>query len=202
MLRQRLRSHTSLLAPVGRLLTFVLACALVWYGLMTVLLAVKVAPTTVNAISGYRTAFDWLAGLQPADVAGGATRAILAAAGVIVFLVLGYVAFKLLPRPYLARQPLELAADEHGMVHMAPRAIERLAETAARYGGGVHTARGRYGTDDLTVDVTVERARDVARALQDVQRRVVAALERHGLPEMPVNVILAGFDRRRRRELQ
>ncbi|MBA3408537.1 MAG: hypothetical protein H0U06_10890, partial [Solirubrobacterales bacterium] len=75
MLRQRLRERTSPLMLVGRLVTLVFALALVWYGLMTVLLALKVSPSTVNTISGYRTAFDWLSGLTPSDVDGAATRA-------------------------------------------------------------------------------------------------------------------------------
>ena len=59
MLRQRLRERTSPLMFVGRLVTLVFALALIWYGLMTVLLALKVAPSTVNTISGYRTAFSF-----------------------------------------------------------------------------------------------------------------------------------------------
>ena len=82
MLRQRLRERTSPLMLVGRLVTLMFALALVWYGLMTLLLALKVSPSTVNTISGYRAAFDWLSGLTPADVDGAATRAIIAAAGI------------------------------------------------------------------------------------------------------------------------
>ena len=56
MPRQRLRARTSPLVFFGRLLTFLFAAALIWYGAMTVLLALKVSPSTVNSISGYRTA--------------------------------------------------------------------------------------------------------------------------------------------------
>ena len=72
MPRQRLRERTSPLVIVGRLVTLVFALALVWYGLMTLLLALKVSSATVNSLSGYRTAFDWLSGLTPRDVDGGA----------------------------------------------------------------------------------------------------------------------------------
>lgn len=202
MLRQRLRERTSPLMFLGRLVTLVFALALVWYGLMTLLLALKVSPSTVDTISGYRTAFDWLSGLSPADVDGATTRAIIAAAGVVAFLVFGYLALKQLPRPYLARRDLELTADERGGVTVEPRAVERLAEVAATAHPAVTDARGRYSSDDLSVDVTVRRARDLADTLHDAQRRVALALEQHELPAMPVNVTLTGYNRRHRRELQ
>src|SRR3954469_6445879 len=116
MPRQRLREHTSPLMFLGRLVTLVFALALVWYGLMTVLLALNVAASTVNSISGYRAAYDWLGGLTPADVDATRARAIPAAVGVAAFLVFGYLAFKQLPRPYLARRELELTADERDEV--------------------------------------------------------------------------------------
>ncbi len=202
MLRQRLRERTSPLMFLGRLVTLVFALALVWYGLMTLLLALKVSPSTVDTISGYRTAFDWLSGLSPADVDGATTRALIAAAGVVAFLVFGYLALKQLPHPYLARRDLELTADERGGVTVEPRAVERLAEVAATAHPAVTDARGRYSSDELSVDVTVRRARDLADTLHDAQRRVALALEQHELPAMPVNVTLTGYNRRHRRELQ
>jgi hypothetical protein len=202
MLRQRVRGRTSPLVVVGRVVTLVFALALIWYGLMTLLLALKVSPSTVNSISGYRTAFDWLSGLSPRKVDGAATRGIVAGAGVLAFLVFGYLALKQLPRPYLARHDLELTADERGEVTVEPRAIERLAEVAATSHPAVTDARGRYATDDLSVDLTVRRARDLADTLQDAQRRVLHALEQHELPAIPVHVTLTDYDQRHRRELQ
>ncbi|MGH8930489.1 MAG: hypothetical protein ACRDZO_07605 [Egibacteraceae bacterium] len=202
MLRQRVRERTSPLMFLGRLVTLLFALALVWYGLMTLLLALEVSPSTIDTISGYRTAFDWLSGLAPADVDGGATRAIVAAAGVVAFVLFGYLAIKQLPRPYLARRDLELTADDRGEVTVEPRAVERLAEVAATAHPAVTRARGRYSSDDLSVDLTIRRARDLAATLHDAQRRVALALEQHELPAMPVNVTLTGYDRRHRRELQ
>ncbi len=202
MLRQRLRGRTSPLAFLGRILTLAFALALVWYGLMTVLLALKVSPSTVDSISGYRTAFDWLAGLTPADVDGAQTRAIVAGAGVAAFLVFGYLAVKALPKPYLTRQDLDLSSDDQGDVTIEPRALERLAEVAAAEHPAVGGARGRYSTDALSVELTVRRARDLADTLRDTQQRVVKALEQHELPAMPVNVTLTGYQRRHRRELR
>ena len=202
MPRQRVRERPSFLALVGRLIPLVLALALIWYGAMLVLLAAKVAPSTVNRLSGYRTAYNYLSGLTPADVSGGGTRAILAGAGLAAFLVFGFLAFKQLPRPYLARRELSLTADRRGEVVVEPRAIERVAEVAAKAHPAISDARGRYSVDDLTVDVNVRRARDVAQTLQSAQGRIVEALEQHELPAMPVNITLIGYDSRSRREVR
>ncbi len=183
-------------------MTLLVGLAMVWYGLMTLLLAVKVSPGTVNSLSGYRTAFDWLSGLTPADVDGSRTRAIIAAAGVVAFLLFGYLAVKQLPRPYLARRELPLHTDRRGELRVEPRAVERLAEVAATSDVAVTEARGRYSVDDLAVDVTVRRARDVAATLKAAQDRVAGALAQHDLPSMPVNVTLSGYHRRERRELR
>jgi hypothetical protein len=201
MPRQRVRERPSVLAVIGRLVPLVLALALIWYGAMLVLLAAKVSPSTVNELSGYRTIYNYLSGLTPADVDGGATRAILAGAGVAGFLVFGLLAFKQLPRPYLARRELPLADDGRGSVVVEPRAIERVAEVAAKSHPAITDARGRYSIDDLTVGVNVRRARDLAQILQSAQVRVVEALEQHELPAMPVHVTLVGYDNRSRREL-
>jgi hypothetical protein len=130
MPRQRLRVRTSPLALVGRLLTFLFVLALIWYGAMTVLLALKVSPHTVNSISGYRTAYSYLAGLTPHDVNGSTTRAIVAGVGILAFLLFGYLAVKEILRPHFTRHDLELASDGRGEITVEPRAIERLAETA------------------------------------------------------------------------
>ena len=201
MPRQRVRERTSVFAVVGRLVPLVLALALIWYGAMLVLLAAKVSPSTVNGISGYRTAYNYLSGLTPADVDGGTTRAILAAAGVAAFLIFGYLAFKQLPRPYLARREMALADDARGHVVVEPRAIERVAEVAAKAHPAITGARGRYSVDDLTVDVNVRNPRDLAQILQSAQVRVVEALEQHELPAMPVNITLIGYEGRSGREL-
>ena len=201
MPRQRVRERPSVLAVVGRLVPLVLALALIWYGAMLVLLAAKVSPSTVNGLSGYRTAYNYLSGLSPADVDGGATRAILAGAGIAGFLIFGLLAFKQLPRPYLARRGLSLTEDARGQVVVEPRAIERVAEVAAKAQPAITDARGRYSVDDLTVDVNVRRARDLAQILRSTQVRVVEALEQHELPAMPVNITLIGYDRRSGREL-
>ena len=114
MPRQRIRERTPPLAFVGRALTFVLALLLLWYGFMTLLLAIKVAPATVDSISGYQAAYDWAGGLTPDDVDADTTRAVMAGAGIVAFFLFGYLAYKQLPRPYLARRGLELDRGRPG----------------------------------------------------------------------------------------
>lgn len=193
MLRQRIRTRASSLTWVGWALLTMFALALIWYGLMVVLLAAKVSPSTVNSISGYRTAYDFLSGLQPTDLTS-TTRAIIAGSGLLALLFFGYALLKQFPRPYRARHELDLERDEHGEVTVEPRAIERLAEAAASEQPGVASARGLYGTDSLGVNVSVSRPREVADTLTGVQTRVAEALEQHDLPTVPVNVTLVGFD--------
>jgi len=101
MPRQRIRERPSVLMVVGRIVPIVVALGLMWYGLMLILLALKVSPSTVNSISGYRTAFNYLSGLTPSDVDGSVTRAIIAGSGLAAFLVFGYLALNAaaVPRP-------------------------------------------------------------------------------------------------------
>lgn len=200
MLRQRVRTATSPFALVGSIVVFLVACALVYYGAMVALLALKVDPGRLNAISGYRSAYDFLAGLQAGDLSD-TLRIVAGIVGLLALLAFTYLALKALPRPYLARHELELDADERGMVTVQPRAVERVAEAAAVQDPAVASASGRYGGDELAVAVSVRRARDVAATLEDAQARVVAALEQHGLPPATVNLTLTGFERRTRREL-
>ena len=199
-MRQRLRSRTSPLASVGRLVLLLVSLALVWYGLMVVLLALKVDAGTVNAISGYRTVFDELAALRSDDI-GDTTRIVTAIAGVLACLLFGWLALNEIPRPYLARNDVELEGSDRGELTVEARAVERAAEIAACHHPSVASASGRYATDTLELAVTVRRARGVADTLTDVQARARASLAEHELPAVPVNVSLSGFDRRHRREL-
>jgi len=210
VLRQRLRSRTSPLALLARALVVLFALALIWAGLVIFLLALGVGDATVDSITGYRAAFDSLAGLESEDVDDATTRAIVAGAGVLAFLVFGYLALRELPRPYLARQDLELSKGHDGQgeerttpgtLTVAPRAIERLAETAAEDQPGVAGASGRYGTNELAVGVAVRRAGEVAATLGGVQTAVHDALSRHGVPDMTVSVILTGYEPQTKREL-
>ena len=102
MLRQRVLTRSFPLARVAAdALVLIFALVLVWGGAMLVLLAFKASPDTINGLSGYRTAYDYLAGLEPRDVTA-STRLIAAIGGLIACLIFGYLAWRAVPRPYLA----------------------------------------------------------------------------------------------------
>jgi hypothetical protein len=202
MFRQRVRVRSFPLARVAAdALVVIFALALVWAGAMVVLLALKTSPDTVNRLSGYRTAYDHLAGLSPQDISA-STRLVAAIGGLTAWLVFGYLAWRAIPRPYLARHDLRVTSDEHGTVDVDARTIERAAEIAALAHPAVAAARARYLTDDLALDITASRADALAAALQDVHQRVRDSLARHELPPLPVNVTLVGLERTNRRDLQ
>jgi hypothetical protein len=200
MIRQRINLHTPAFGYIVALLTCVLGILLLWYGLMVVLLAVKVAPHTVNSLSGYRTLYHDAANLKRSDFTT-LRRLIAGFAGLIVFLVFIYLAFKAWPRPYLARAEINLQDDEHGTTKIEPRAIERVAELAACGNPDVTAASGRFSDEELSVGVAARHASSAAETLRDVHQRVRSELERHDLPSLPINVTLTGYDRQTRREL-
>jgi hypothetical protein len=200
MTRQRVNLRTPVLTYVVRVLTVVLALGLFWYGLMVVLLAVKVSAQTVNGISGYRTLYNDVAGLTSSDFTT-AVRLIAGFAGVLLFVTCIYLALQEIPRPYLARGAFTVGERDRGDTTVQPRAVERVAEFASAANREVTAARGRLGDEHVDVNVHVRSARAAADTLRDVQRRVIAALDEHGLPSLPVNVTLTGYDRQTTREL-
>jgi hypothetical protein len=167
---------------------------------MAVLLAAKVSPHTVNNLSAYRSLYNDAVSLGPHDFTT-AVRLIAGFAALILFFVLLAVAFKQFPRPYLARGTLALGEPERGTTTVAPRAVERVAESAAQLSRDVTSAAGRLGDGELSVSISVRTASGAATALREARDRVHEALERHELPDLPVNVTLTGYDRRNRREL-
>jgi hypothetical protein len=200
VIRQRVNLRTPVLGYLVALLTIVLGALLLWYGLMVVLLAVKVSPHTVNSLSAYRTLYNDIVDLTASDFTT-LRRWIAGFAGLIAFLVFLYLAFKAWPRPFLARGDVTLEDNEHGTTLIGPRAIERVAELAARGNPEVTAASGRLGDEQLSVGIDSRRASSVAATLHDVHERVRAELERHDLPSLPVNVTLTGYDRQTKREL-
>ena len=201
MLRQRLRSRGFALSHiVARLLVIALALALMWYGAMVILLAFKVSPDTVDSISGYRTAYDYLTGLEPDDITSD-VRLVVGLCGLAVFLLFGYLAWREIPRPYLARGDLQLSGGDRGAVDVTARAVERVAERAALEHDGVADARGLYHDDALTLEIVARGARDVPATLSAVREQAAESLDTHDLPALPVNVTLTGLDRKNRREL-
>lgn len=200
MIRQRINLRTPVLAHVVRVLTLLLGLALLWYGLMGVLLAVKVSPHTVNSLSAYRTLYDKAAGIRASDFTT-AVRLIAGFGGLLAFVLFLYLALQEIPRPYLARGDVALEERERGSTVVRPRAIERVAEYAAGENRDVTGAAGRLGDNELNVDIAVRRATTAADTLTDVHKRVAAALDHHQLPDLPVNVTVTGYDRTTKREL-
>jgi hypothetical protein len=200
VIRQRIHLRTSALAYLVRLITIVLGLALVWYGAMVILLAVKVSPHTVNSISAYRTLYHDVTGLNSGDFTT-TVRLIGGFGAFLAFLLLSYLALQELPRPYLARGPLTLTDEPTGETTTKPRAVERLAEIAAQQNSAVTAASGRLGEQELNVSIDTSRALLAAETLNDVRRRVKSALQTHELTDLPVNVVLTGYDRKTKREL-
>ena len=200
MIRQRIHLRTPALAYLVRLITALLGLAMIWYGAMVILLAVKVSPHTVNSISAYRTLYHDITGLTPSNFTT-AVRLIAGFGGLLAFLVLIYLSLQELPRPYFARGPLTLQDEPAGQTTTKPRAVERLAEIAARGNAAVTTAAGRMGDEELNVSISTSRATLAADTLTDVRRRVKGALRAHDLTDLPVNVVLTGYDRKTKREL-
>ncbi len=202
MLRQRLRTRRfGVVEVLLRVVGLMAALALIWYGAMTVLLALKASPHTVNAISAYRTVYNHLAGLTAADITS-RVRLIVAISGVACFVVLGALVWRALPRAHRTRRELDISADtDLGRTLIAPRAVERAVELAALGHPLVVGAAGRYGTDDVSLAVTVAQASELADTLTAVQERVAGALAHHQLPRLPVNVTLTGFTPHKQRKL-
>ncbi len=203
MFRQRLQTRRGVIAAaVMRLLVILAALALVWYGAMTILAALKaVSPHSINAISGYRTIYDHLTAITAGQISG-PDRSIVAISGLVCLALFAPLAWRSLPRPYLARGELDLSdAAKRGTTLVAPRAIERAAEYAALEHPSVVGAAGRYGTDRLAVSVTVGHAAELADTLPAIQTRVRDAQAEHDLPRLPVDVTLAGYARSNPKEL-
>ncbi len=200
MIRQRIHLRTPVLAYLVRLITVVLGLALVWYGVMVILLSVKVAPHTVNSVSAYRTLYNDIARLKSSDFTT-TVRLIAGFGGLLAFLLLFYLAWQELPRPYLTRSSLTLDDERHGQTTAKPRSVERVAEIAAQANPAVTSASGRLRDGELDVFIATSRASLAADTLTDVRRRVTSALDTHDLSEMPVSVTLTGYDRKTKREL-
>lgn len=203
MPRQRVRVRRLPLTGAVRGALIVLGgAALIWYGAMTILLAAKLSPHTVNSISAYRTIYDYLAGIGAGDFTGTA-RGIVAGVGFVCFVVFAVLTWRALPRLYLARGSLALEdRGTRGVTVVAPRAVERAAELAALEHPFVADAAGRYEADTVNLAVMLRQAPAMPETLTAVRRQAREALERHGLPHGPINVTLAGLERSNQRELQ
>jgi hypothetical protein len=200
MIRQRVSLRHPQWALISRLITILFAVVLMYGGVMVALLALKVSPSSIDQISGYRTAYHWLTGLTPHTFTT-AVSLVAGFGGLLIFLVFAFLTLEALPRPYLTRTETGLPEDgERGATIMRPRAIERVAEVAAQGNAHVMGVTGRLGDGELHVDVGLDDARHVPDTLRDVRQRVHDQLQRHQLPAMPVHVTLTGYERSTRRD--
>ncbi len=183
-MRQRIPARTPALAYLARAFALALALIVFWYGLMLCLLALKIAPGTVNSISGYRSVYEYFAKLGPAEFSAG-VRLLAGFGGLLAFLMLGFLALQELPRPHLARGDLALAEEELGSLLVRPRALERIAERAAAGQSEVTSASARLGDRALSVGITVSRAGTVADTLRGVRHHVHEAIAAHSFPTYP-----------------
>lgn len=192
--RQRVHLRLSPLSLLGRLLVAGVAAGLFWYGLMAALLAAKVAPVTVDDISGYRTAFDWLAGIRAGDVTS-QVRLLSGLAGSGAAAVLGLLYAAHVSRAPRTRRPVLLDGTDHGWSVVRPRAIERAAESAALCDPAVGEASARSGLERIDLAIGAIGQVDPRDLLQRVGIAVEEALARHELPAVAVHVTLAGARR-------
>ncbi len=192
MIRQRVNLRRAPWALVTRGLAVLFALALIYGGVLDGLLALKVAPSSIERVSGYHAAYTWLAGLHHASFTT-AISLIAGIGGLLVFLAFLFLALQALPRPYLARTDIGLSSSG-GATIVRPRAVERIAEVAARGNEHVIGVTGRLGTDAVNLDVGLDAADELVATLGDVRRRVAEELERHHLTPLAVNVTLTGYE--------
>jgi hypothetical protein len=189
-----------LAAVLGDALTLALGLSLVWYGAMLALLAAKVSPHTVNDISGYRTLYNDAIGLRHHDFTT-VVRVVAGLTGFLTFCLFLSLALRRLSPHRATRHDLTLDDDGSGSTIVEPRAIERLAEIAARSHRDVTGASGHLGDQEVTVNLDVSRADTAASTLRAVAASVTEALATHELPALTVNVTLTGFEPTTRRQL-
>lgn len=201
MVGGRLRLTRSPIAVLGKGALVLVALGLAWYGAMTVALALKASPDQVASLSGYRVAYDYLAGLAPADVTSH-TRAIAGPAGLVALLAFGFLAFKELPRARYVRQGLRMSEGELGTLDVEPRVVELIGEEAAEAEPTVSASRAHLAEGRLDVELSLGDPNEVAAALRGARRRALDAMAFNGIPVTTVNVTLTAYRRTHQRELQ
>ncbi|MEZ5101625.1 MAG: hypothetical protein R3C15_17860 [Thermoleophilia bacterium] len=196
MIRQRIRLDVRTLAVVAPALAVLTGLVLAWYGLMVLLLVFGTDPDVVNAISGYRTAYERALDIGTADV-DGLTRLWIALGGIVAFLVLGALALRELPRVRLTRGPVALSEAPGERVSVEPRAVERAVEGALASSPDVVEATARVDRGRVVVTIGARRVDSLRDTLERAQRAALESLERHGLTDMPVDVTVSSVHQRK-----
>jgi hypothetical protein len=187
IVRHRIRVGGDRWTTAGRLVTGVLALGAAWYAGLLAALAFGADAGTVDALTGYRAALDWL---QAPELPG---RAVTGFVGLLVFALAGRMALAQVPRPRVPREALVLEQDPRGVVTVAPRAIERAVEAGVDALDGLGSARARWEPGCVTVAVSGTRAAPLAESLAAAPGAAREALRRHGLPDAEVQIVLQRF---------
>ncbi len=194
MIRQRVHlRRVGVGEVILRVLVTALGLALMFYGAMALLAALKLAPSTINSISAYRTIEHALQSITAHNITG-TDRIITAAAGVACLLIFAPLCWRALPRPYLARTPATLPDQpDPGTTEIAPRALERAVELAAQGDPRVQRARARSNADVVELDVELgDLDGELLSPLSELQQRVRHRLGEQGLPPVRIDVTLTG----------
>ncbi|MBJ7471376.1 MAG: hypothetical protein JHD16_08730 [Solirubrobacteraceae bacterium] len=200
MPRKRLGLRHSWATTLGQKVMVVPALALIYSGAVILALAAGVAPAEVNAVSGYQWVYERLGALDPADWST-ATRAVVAAAGVVGLIVLVALGWAQRLIPHVTRTSLTLRDEADGRTTVSPRAIERAVEIAARH-AGVRDAKATLDEDDLQIALHARRADLIPEVLRTTKTRAQSAIEQAGLPDSTaVRVTVTRFTPASRTEL-
>lgn len=181
MPRQRLGLTHTWRTTLGQKLMVVPALALVYGGAVVLALGAGVSPADVDSVTAYRTVQDRLGALDPANWSQGVSIGVAVAGilGLLLLLALGW-AQRLIP--HVTRAELVLREEDDGRTTVSPRAIERIAEIAAR-GPGVKAAKATLGDDDLAIALHANRGDLIPELLPGARTRAHAALRQAGLPD-------------------
>jgi hypothetical protein len=200
--RQRIRLHRSWLTVAGQLVAALAGVALIWGALVVGGLTAGIAPRDVDSATGYRSVRDAVTGVTDHDVEDATVRLAVGLGGLALAVAFAAMARAQLPRPRLARGSVQVGAQQRGSTTVAPRAVERAVEGAAIRHPSVEAATGRYGADEMALDVTLGKPGDAAGALRAVRDAARESLRDHGLPETPVHVTLTKHDPTAGREVR
>lgn len=201
MIRSHASSPQRLASTLSAFLTVVLALILIWYGAMLALLAVKVSPHAINAISGYHSLYNDIVGVRHGDFTTG-VRLVAGISGLVAFILLTMLAGQRLIGRRGHRRDVTLEHGDRGTTTVQPRAIERLAEIAACLSDEVSSASGRLARETLDVQITTLRANTAPQALREAHDQIVSALACHELPVHTTNVTVTDYEPTNKRQLK
>ena len=180
----------------NRIVMLIIALLLIAVPVLLLLIGFGViSAQTVNAFTGYRSGLDALGGIVSNFNFGQEVRAVIAAVGLLLALVAGY----LLLRELTFGRPLERRAvveDEPGReTALTAQAVRHLAEGAAREAGAasptcyLSSERGRY---EVSCRIRVPRTRNFTETATRARDNIRRVLEEQRVPVKDVEVTVQG----------